>query len=104
MTTVKYPSDINDWPKIRVYGNDFRQTLLNMANSINRSELWDWLKNYSPNSNEGFMFSNEPNINTISNLVESDGHSGATFAYAMRCMECIAKNEFEYFKRINTEE
>ena len=100
MTSNRYPLDVNDWPKVQVYGSDFRTSLLNMANSITEKELWNWLKEYSPNENEGFMFSNHPNLNIIGNskLVQSDGHSGATFAYAFRCMECIAKKGFKSFE------
>ena len=92
-----YPKDINDWPCVKVYGTDFRRCLLNAANAITNYELWDWLKNYNPEEGKGFMFSSDQNINLIGNALDSDGHSGATFAYTMRCMETIAKDGFESF-------
>ena len=98
--TDRYPLEVSGWPQVKIYGSDFRTSLLNMANSITESELWDWMKEYSPNANEGFMFSQHPNLRIIGNSksVTSDGHSGATFAYSLRCMECIAKEGFQSFK------
>ena len=95
---IMYPKNVNEWPVIKVYDRDFRQVLLNMANVITELELWEWLRNYSPDVNKGFMFSDEPNIYKIGDQVLSDGHSGGTFAYAMRCMEIIAKEGFSKLK------
>ena len=55
--TNKYPLEVNGWPQVTVYGSDFRISLLNMANFITERELWNWMKEYSPKSDEGFMFS-----------------------------------------------
>lgn len=93
-----YPNNINDWPKVTVYDTDFRKCLLNMANAITKLELWDWLVNFKPDKDKGFMFSSNENLNLIEGEVSGDGHSGATFAYCMRCMESIANNGFEEFK------
>ena len=92
---MKYPKEIECWPVITMYGHDFRNCLLNMANAITQLELWDWLKNFEQNQNEGFMFSSDENVIKIGDSVISDGHSGATFAYCIRCMQSIAKKGFE---------
>ena len=93
-----YPQNINLWPKVTVYGCDFRSNLLDMADTITRLELWEWLKNYTPDEGSGFMYSRHTNITKISNGLENNDHSGATFAYCLRCMESIAKNGFDGFK------
>ena len=92
-----YPSDINFWPKVIVYDTDFRKHLLEMADAITSLELWTWLKEYEPESEKGFMFSRNDNLNKIINETQNSGHSGATFAYSMRGMEMIAKSGFEEF-------
>ena len=98
MTNNVYPSDVKEWPNVEVYNSDFRPSLLNMANAITKLDLWNWMKEYSPEKGCGFMYSDNPNIYKIGGLVDSDGHSGATFGYSMRCMEMIAKEGFDKFK------
>tara|TARA_B110000908_G_scaffold172059_1_gene237355 strand:- start:1573 stop:1875 length:303 start_codon:yes stop_codon:yes gene_type:complete len=95
---IKYPNDINLWPTVKVYGCDFRNELLDMAQTITRLELWEWMKNYTPLENKGFMFMSESEKDMISNGLKSNQHSGATFAHCMRCMEFIAKEGFDKFK------
>lgn len=91
----KYPTDIKFWPKVSVYDVDFRKDLLLMANCITQLNLWNWLKNYQPEDGCGFMFSSHENINKISRMTEASGHSGATFGFAMRCMQLIATEGFD---------
>ncbi len=90
---------IEDWPLIKVYDSDFRKSLNDMYNVIEEKELWDYIKNYPPSPDTGYMFSNDPTINSIGYdpRVEESGHSGATFAYAMRVMQRIAEVSFEQF-------
>lgn len=97
-----FPKDYNLWPRIEVYGADFRSCLLDMATTISKLELWDWLKNYSPPENKGFMFCGESNVTKISNSLQDNSHSGATFGYCMRCMEYIAKNGFPAFHELHS--
>ena len=92
-----YPRDISKWPFVKVYQKDFRENLLNIANAITELNLWGWMKEFSPNLDRGFMFTDNTNLDNISDLVEKDGHSGATFAFSMRCMESIAKHGFDDF-------
>jgi len=91
--------EIKDWPLIKVYNSDFRKSLNDMFNVIEEKELWDYIKNNPPSSETGYMFSNDDIINQIGNdpRVIDSGHSGATFAYAMRCMQRIAEIGFNQF-------
>ena len=41
---MNYPNDTNEWRLIKVYGVDFRPDLLDMAQTITRLNLWDWMK------------------------------------------------------------
>lgn len=96
--------EISDWPIITVYGSDFRKSLNNIYNVIEEKELWNYIKCNSPSPETGYMFSNDNIINQIGNdpRVLNSGHSGATFAYAMRCMQRIADVGFDQFVLENT--
>ena len=72
-----------------------RRLVSNGYDAVNQLELWSWLKTFEPNANEGFSWSNHPNINRIIQKMESlpdaPGHSGCSFALTMRHLEYIAK-------------
>ena len=93
-----YPDNIEDWPEFKIYDRDCRIDLLNLANSITRLKLWEWLKEFNPKKDEGFMFTNNNNLNMIASDPVNSGHSGASFAYSMRIMEKIAKEGFNNLK------
>ena len=88
-----------DWPMITVYGSDFRKSLNDIYNVIEEKELWNYIKSNPPSPETGYMFSNDDIINQIANdpKVLESGHSSATFAYAMRCMQRIAYIGFNQF-------
>ena len=48
--------------------------------------LKDWMINWEPEKDKGYMWSNTIEVETLSNLVEpyGDGHSGASFAVCCR--------------------
>ena len=96
--------EISDWPMLTVYNSDFRKSLNDMFNVIEEKELWDYIKNNPPSPETGYMFSNDDIINRIGNdpRVIGSGHSGATFAYSMRCMQRIANVGFAQFVLENT--
>jgi hypothetical protein len=73
--------------------------LSNMCEAITELNLWDWLRTFTPKENEGFMWSRSPEINQIAShpKVDSDGHSGASFAWTMRNMEVIAKRGWYHY-------
>ncbi len=74
--------------------------LKNMYDAITELNLWDWLKTFTPEDGKGFMFTQNNEITQIMlhNKVESDMHSGASFAWCMRQMEVIAKNGWDYYE------
>jgi hypothetical protein len=95
------PDNIEDWPPVRVYGIDFRRSLVELKQTIDVLELWDFMKNNNPPDNSGYMFWGHENINLISKKLDElyvNDHSGATWGYAMRVMQAIAKKGFENFK------
>lgn len=89
-----FPKSVQDWPIIRVFGQNFRGELHRLYNAITQLNLWDSIAADNPNQ----MFSNGV-VNALRNYptLQNSGHSGATFAYAMSCMEKIAKNGWDEF-------
>lgn len=66
--------------------------------AITKTELWEWMGNYSPPRDMGWMFDDHPNIGIItSNMKMRDGHSGASMGITLRKMEYIAKNGWDKF-------
>jgi len=94
------PTTPLDWPKIEVYGNDFTKDLQAMYDAITELELWNYINDNPPDEDKGYMFGSDQNIKRIGNhpkVIES-GHSGATYAYAMRIMQRISEIGFNKFK------
>jgi hypothetical protein len=60
---------------------------------------WEFLKEYSPPENEGFMFVRNPpeTLKYISAAVSDGypGHSGASYGWTMRHMEALAKRGWD---------
>ena len=57
----------------------------NMVEKImnhNDKSLMRWVIDYEPTN--GYMFNNNSQLRIISNLVDEDGHSGASFAICLR--------------------
>ena len=53
---------------------------------------WEFLKTYTPEEGKGFMFSSHEMLDRISaNMELHDQHSGSSYAWCMRQVECIAK-------------
>ncbi len=70
--------------------------------AITECGLWDWLRDYTPEENKGFMFSQHPNLDKINAAMKYGGHSGSSYGWTMRQMEYIAKHGwtlFEFSKR-----
>ena len=86
---------IDQWKVVKVYGYDFRKSLKDMADTIDRLQLWEWFKNESPPEGQGYMYWGHENVQKISDNLENNNHSGATFGFAMRCMQAIAKQGFD---------
>jgi len=83
-----------------------REYYQNMHKAITRTELWGWLRNYTPPANCGFMMSTTPEMRRINDEASKEyvfgGHSGSSHAFTMRAMQAIAKNGYEAFKRSRT--
>jgi hypothetical protein len=82
-------------------GHSEARMLKNMYDAITELDLWDWLRTFTPEKDKGFMWSPAPEIGRISHhpKVDSDGHSGASFAFCMRHMEMIAKEGWHTYYR-----
>jgi hypothetical protein len=71
-----------------------RKMILEAYNTIHKNELWGKLRNLTPNEYEGFMFSKNPEIIEIMDLVNKKstvGHSGLSMAITMRTIQQIAR-------------
>jgi hypothetical protein len=84
--------------------NDFsRAYFISAHKTITYCELWGWLKNFEPDPERGFMFTQGvPELDRIKQTLFKDpvnhGHSGASYAITMRNMSFIAKNGYEAFR------
>lgn len=82
----------------KITDDHVRQMMENAYEAITATEGgWDFMKTFSE---ESFMFSRNPLVETISdNMVKLgyDGHSGASFGWTMRTMEYLAKHGKEAF-------
>jgi len=68
------------------------QSLLNAHNFLTEHKnLYHFVKNF--NEVDGFAWSSAPEIDAISNGIENDGHSGASFAFTMRACQRIFKGQ-----------
>ena len=75
--------------------DDNSSTMLQDAHqACTRAGAWPWLETFNEGS---FMFSNHPLISTITEKMEYKGHSGASFGWTMRNMECIAKEGWDTY-------
>lgn len=75
----------------KIYNQEDSEMLEDADQAITSCNLWDWLKNYSPQERKGFMFSRHPNLDRINDAMKYGGHSGSSYAWTMRTMENIAK-------------
>lgn len=85
-----------------IYEDSEAKMLQDADNAITECNLWEWLKEFTPKENEGFMFSNHENLNLIhSKMKLIDYHSGSSYGWTMRQMEYVAKNGWDkyYTKR-----
>ena len=70
-----------------------RNALTLTYQAITNVDGWDFLSDYKPHPDKGFMFSSDPMLTKISE--ETDrlkvGHSGTSWAVCMRNMQYIAR-------------
>jgi len=73
--------------------------LTDVYETVDKLDLWEELKTYSPEEGKGFMFSQAQIISKISsNIKLLDEHTGASYAWTLRQIEYIAKNGWEQYK------
>lgn len=61
------------------------KSIENMKNALYKDEqLYNWFMNWEPDDDKGYMWSNNSYLDRLSELVNSDGHSGASFAVCCR--------------------
>ena len=84
-----------------VEDEQYRRYLQSAHNAITLCELWEWMSQYSPDSNRGFMWSKTPELDKLDEQMRKDpyngNHSGSSYGIIMRDMECIAKNGYDSF-------
>ncbi len=63
-------------------------------NTIVNADGWEYLKNYKPDPEKGFMFDSDPQINKLMNMINEANpiHSGFSLGWTMRQLELIAKS------------
>jgi hypothetical protein len=74
-----------------IYAKHECEMLQDAHDAISKCELWDWMREFTPHPNEGFMFTNHPNLTRITATMGYEVHSGASWAWTLRIMEVIAK-------------
>ena len=78
-----------------------RKFLQSAYRAITVCNLWEWMKTYNPNGNQGFMLGSPNNLDTLYEEMKKDEindyHSGVSHAFVMRTMEYIAKNGYDTY-------
>jgi hypothetical protein len=73
-----------------------RNMYLSAYNTITQMEMWEFMKNYEPPGNIGFMFDPNPTVLSIISKISknyNNNHSGASMGCTMRKMQIIAKEK-----------
>jgi hypothetical protein len=77
---------------------DNRKLLQDAYDAVNAAEAFEWLKKDTVPGPDGFMFCRDEMIGKISSKMKlMDQHSGASFAWVMRNIECIAKQGWDAY-------
>ena len=78
-----------------------RRAFHNLYIAITETNNWDWLSKFEPETGKGFMFTRHTNLIAIENALDqsdsANGHSGASWAWALRNMEYIASFGWDDF-------
>ncbi len=86
-----------------IFGIDECVMLEDADQAITKCDLWDWIKNYAPEENQGFLFSRHPNLDRIHSAMKYEGHSGSSYAWTMRIMEQIARVGWDTYREKATQ-
>lgn len=76
-----------------------REMLTLTYQAITNTNSWEFMKSFTPEKGNGFMFSSHPQLSKISCECEKIGcgHSGGSWGFSMRHMEAIAKKGWENY-------
>ena len=76
-----------------------RETLDLTYQAVTNTSSWDFLREYSPPKDQGFMFASHPQLSKIVWECEKlgCGHSGASWGLALRTMDAIAKKGWDNY-------
>ena len=88
-------------PFIGGYGFNMNQEIDDMIKTTNRLQVWEWFRDEEPPENAGYCYWGHENVNAISNGLENNNHSGASFGICMRQIQFIAKNSWEAWNERN---
>jgi hypothetical protein len=97
--TTPTPGDFTWYPDEQ----PIRDILKNMFDAVTKLNLWDWLRDFNPNPEDGLQFSESSEIDALSKETEDMGHSGVSFGYCLGNMSKIAKIGWtEYYNTITS--
>ena len=88
-------------PFIGGYGLNMNQEIDDLIKTTNRLQVWEWFRDEEPPENAGYCYWGHENVNAISNGLENNNHSGASFGMCMRQIQFIAKNSWEAWNERN---
>lgn len=75
-----------------LYDQHQAKMLQDADDAITSCGLWEWLGEYKPEKDRGFMFSDHPNLDKINSEMKMyDLHSGSSYAWTMHTMQKIAR-------------
>ena len=69
-----------------------RTMITNAYNAAKKLEILEFFKNDNPPENTGYMFWSDPTLHKFSRELDSDGHSGASFAWTCRNLQAYLKD------------
>ncbi len=69
-----------------------RNMLLNAYNAAKKLEMLDFFKQEDPPANTGYMFWSDPRLAKFGSELESDGHSGSSFAWVSRNLQAFMRD------------
>lgn len=73
-----------------------RRMLTNGYNAAIKLEMQDFFKNESPPDGYGYMFWNNDQLRKLSQFLESDGHSGSSFAWVCRNLQAYFQDPVKF--------
>lgn len=74
--------------------------VLNAVAAINKYNYWHFIKNYNPKF--GYMYADNNFLTILNRELDSDGHSGCSFAITIRIVQKMINDEKLEFKCNNT--